>query len=37
MMACRFYRDPLRAEIIFNTTTTYVVVDNTLFSPILMP
>ena len=43
MAACLFYRDPLRAKIIFNTSyekfelSTYVLADNTLFSLILMP
>ena len=43
MTACRFYRDPLRAKIIFNTSyekldlSTYVLVDSTLFSLILLP
>ena len=41
--ACLFYRDPLRAKIIFNTSyekfdlSTHVLADNTFFSLILMP
>ena len=43
MTACRFYRDPLRVQITSNggcekfDLSTYVLVNNTPFSLILMP
>ena len=41
--ACQFHHDALQAETTFNTSykkfnlSAYVLVDDTLFSPILMP